>query len=350
MLFIISHHFFGHGGWSNVTGGANSFFMDLTSALFVPSVNIFVMISAYFMCTHDTLSVPWKKLLKLYVPVYFYSAVLYIIFTATGVYKFDVHSLIATLFPVLMGKYWFVSAYFVMMIASPFLNLIVKHLSKAQFSMTCLAIIAFAALKDVGVTDSALVLSSGYNGLWFCLLYILAAYIRKYDIRFTSKMAFAICAICFVGVVMLMTFVWKHAHYTSIVTIYMSIFIFLAAKTVTVSGKFISKIICSLSRLTFGVYLIHDSNEMRGWMYENLFHSSQLIPSKLSFLIYIGFILLTFTICAAIEFVRQLGFSGISYLIRRLFGEKIDSINARIKTVANKIADKINSVDASQSS
>lgn len=347
MILIISHHFFGHGGWHAVSGSANSFFMYLTSALFRPSVNVFVLISAYFMCMHDDMRVPWKKLGKLWLSVFFYSAILYTVFTATGVYQFDIHSLISTLFPVLFGKYWFVSAYFIMMILSPFLNVIVKRLEKSQFTILCIIIIIFAALQDIGVLSGTFPLSAGYNGIWFCLLYFLAAYIRKYDIAVKSRTVWIIGSLLFAGVVMLMTFVWTSPNYISIVTIYMSVFIILAAKQISITNSAASKIICFISKLTFGVYLIHDSNEMRGYMYENIFHSSQFIPSKYAFLIYLGFIAATFAACALAEWIRQLGFSAIKKLIHCIFGSKLNQLKESVKSLISKISDKINSSDIS---
>ena len=336
MIFIISHHFRGHGGWAFVVGGANTFFMDLTSSLFMPSVNVFVMISAYFLCTKDNLKISWKKLGKLWLTVFFYSIVLFAVFTAIGIYQFDVRALLSSLFPIAFSKYWFVSAYFLMMIASPFLNAIVSRLNKAQFSAFAVFIIILAALQDVGVFLT-IPLANGYNGIWFCLLYLLTAYFRKFDINL-NKIGWIVCAIVFVAVVIFNTLVWKGPHYTSITTIYMSLFILLTAKKFAIKNVKLGKIICFISSLTFGVYLIHDSNEMRGFMYENIFHSSKFIPSKYAFLIYIGFVLLTFVVCALIEFVRQLCFNGCAKLISTLFGEKLIALQTRINSFIEKIA------------
>ncbi|MDE7373200.1 MAG: acyltransferase, partial [Clostridia bacterium] len=251
MLLIIAVHFRGHGGWFDVTG-VNAYFMQLGRALFTPSVNVFVMISAYFMCTRDDMKIYWNKLGKLWLSVFFYSIVLFTVFTATGVYKFDVMSLLASLFPVTFTKYWFVSAYFLMMIASPFLNAIVSRLNKAQFSALCLFIIIVAALQDIGLFSTIRV-ENGGNGIWFCLLYLLAAYIRKFDIQL-NRIPWIICAVVFIGIVLFITFVWTGASHPSIVSTYMSLFILLSAKKFKITNVKLSKVICFISSLTFGIY------------------------------------------------------------------------------------------------
>ncbi|MDE6303143.1 MAG: acyltransferase family protein [Clostridia bacterium] len=341
MLFIVSVHFYGFGGWQNVEGTANVFFMNLTRALFSPSVNIFVLISAYFMCSRDDMKIQWSKLGKLWLTVFFYSVLQYAVFTATGVYEFEVNALLKTLFPISLGKYWFVSAYFVMSIASPFLNAIIKRLSKAQFSALFIAIVALAALQDAGVMADNFPLNYGYNGIWFCLLYFLAAYIRKYDINL-GTVAWVIGLIVFAGVTLVITFVWHWADYTSIVTVYMSVFIFLTAKKFSITSKPVSKIICAISPLAFGVYLIHMSPEMCGFMYENIFHSSQFIPSKYAYLIYLGFVFATFAACAIAEWMRMLCFKGIDRLAHRLLGEQIQALKAAWSGFIARIAERIN--------
>ena len=84
---------------------------------------------------------------------------------------------------------------------------------------------------------------------------------------------------------------------------------------------------------------------MRGFMYENIFHSSKFIPSEYSFLIYLGFVLLTFVACAIIEYIRQLGFKGFAKLINLIFGEKITALKNHFSAFIGRISDKINGVE-----
>lgn len=51
MFLIVSSHFLGHGGFANNMTGANFVFGRILTSLFNPSVNLFVLIGAYFTCT-----------------------------------------------------------------------------------------------------------------------------------------------------------------------------------------------------------------------------------------------------------------------------------------------------------
>jgi len=344
MICIIAHHFMGHGGWQFAQTGANPYLMSFANALYQPAVNVFVMITAYFICTKDNMKIPYKKLGKLWITVFFYSILLFTVFTATGIYSFDKTALIQSLFPVLTGKYWFISAYFVMMIASPFLNAIIARLNKAQFTALVIFIVIISSLQDVGIWTATLPMDKGHNAVWFCLLYLIAAYIRKYDIT-PRTVPWIIGAVGYAAILIFVTLIWKWPRYNSVVTIYMSIFVFLTAKKVKIKGNVSNKIICFISKLTFGVYLIHDSVEMRGYMYENIFHSSAFIQTEYAFPILIGFILLTFVVCSFIEFLRQTGFNAVDKLIHKTFGDKIDSAKSRIAAFIESVSDGINASD-----
>ena len=85
----------------------------------------------------------------------------------------------------------------------------------------------------------------------------------------------------------------------------------------------------------FGIYLIHDSNEMRGYMYQNIFHASKFYDSNVSFLIMLGFIAATFFVCMAIEQLRLLIDKPITMAFEKLVK------NARAKKAANAKTDDI---------
>lgn len=78
MFLIVSSHFLGHGGFANNMTGANFVFGRILTSLFNPSVNLFVLIGAYFTCTSKKLK--WQRLAKLYAQVWIYSMTLFVVF------------------------------------------------------------------------------------------------------------------------------------------------------------------------------------------------------------------------------------------------------------------------------
>ncbi len=340
MFFIVLHHFQGHGGWQNFAAdGANDFFLTLLRSLFLPSVNVFVMISAYFMCTKKDLRLPIRKLAKLWLTVFFYSMVLFAIFASTNEVQLTPHYILQTVFPTLLNKYWFFSSYFIMMLAAPLLNIIINKLSKMQHLVLCIVIIVGASLTNISAVLTAFPLSMGYNAIWFILLYFIVAFIRKYDISLNNVML-VVGGVVFIACVVIGYFIG--GKYISLHTILMSLYIFLVAKRFAIKNAIVSKVICFISPLTFGVYLISDSPEMRGWMYENLFHSSSFAGNKFAVLILIGFALATFVACALIEYMRQLAFKGIDVVIHKIMGDKLSLAQAKLDAFISRITNKVN--------
>ena len=78
-----------------------------------------------------------------------------------------------------------------------------------------------------------------------------------------------------------------------------------------------------MSSLTFGIYLIHDSPEMRAYMYQNIFFSYKFYDSRFSCLIMIGFILATFIACGIVEFLRQELFKALNVAYTKTLKGKI---------------------------
>lgn len=310
MFLIVSTHFLGHGGFIDHMVGANFVFGRILYSLFSPSVNVFVLISAYFTCRSTKLN--WRKLIKLYAQVWTYSVALFIAFIiVNGKESFSVQWLLSSLFPVVSGKYWFFSAYIFMMLASPFLNVIIGNIDKkTHFAICIFAIVAGILSSDVHIVPQ-LSLEEGFSVAWFILLYFIGAFIRKYDVKVPKKWIF-IPILVYVA-----TFIagyFLNSSHASIIRTAPAVIILLALKDIKMQSGAAAKFVVSLSSKMFGVYLIHDSNEMRSYMYENIFHCSEYYQSKYAFLIMLGFITVTFIVCIMIEEVRQ----GLESIIETL--------------------------------
>lgn len=103
--------------------------------------NTFILISGYFF---DNTKFSWRKVLNLWLLIQFYTIL------SIGVKAFVFHEsfkingikeLIRLLFPLTFGKYWFVSAYVLIYIFSPYIKVWALSLSKKDFiKMICLFI------------------------------------------------------------------------------------------------------------------------------------------------------------------------------------------------------------------
>lgn len=108
-------------------GSPNQYYLYLIESLFVCAVNVFVMISAYFLACNQNRKL--IKILELFVQVIVFNLAFYVFGVLRGHKVFTVSSLISSLLP----ANYFLILYSVLYIISPYLNLIIKQLNKEQF-------------------------------------------------------------------------------------------------------------------------------------------------------------------------------------------------------------------------
>lgn len=295
--------------------GANFVFGRILTSLFNPSVNLFVLIGAYFTCTSKKLK--WQRLAKLYAQVWIYGMTLFVVFLCIqGVESFSVEWLLSSIFPVVCGKYWFFSAYIFMMLVSPLLNIVIERIKKKTHLAICVVSIVLGILAgDVHIVPQ-LAMGDGYNVIWFVMLYFIAAFIRKYDVTVPKKWIF-IPILAYIAT--LVAGYFFNTAQCSIVRSTPAIILLIALKDVKTNSARLSKFVTGLSATMFGVYLIHDSNEMRAYMYRNIFHIDTFYDSKYSFLIMLGFAAATFAVCIAIEEIRLLIDKPLSKVVEKCF-------------------------------
>lgn len=315
MFLIVCSHFLGHGGFIRNMTGANFVFGRILTSLFNPSVNLFVLIGAYFTCTSKKLK--WQRLAKLYAQVWIYGMTFFVVFLCIqGVESFSVEWLLSSIFPVVCGKYWFFSAYIFMMLVSPLLNIVIERINKKTHLAICVVSIVLGILAgDVHIVPQ-LAMGDGYNVIWFVMLYFIAAFIRKYDVTVPKKWIF-IPILAYIAT--LVAGYFFNTAQCSIVRSTPAIILLIALKDVKTNSARLSKFVTGLSSTMFGVYLIHDSNEMRAYMYRNIFHVDTFYDSKYSFLIMLGFAAATFAVCIAIEEIRLLIDKPLSKVVEKCF-------------------------------
>jgi len=302
MFLIVASHFMWHGGFNYHMVGYNYVLGRILNSFFKPSVDIFVLISAYFTCT--SAKIKWQRLSKLYLQVWTYSMALFVAFlVVNGKESFDKHWLLSSIFPIIFGKYWFFSSYIFLMLISPLLNIVIKNLNKKAHLVICVLVIVVGSISGDGHLLDNMSIHNGYSVVWFSLLYFIGAYVRKYDVRMPKNFIF-IPIVIYVTMLVCGYFILASSH-SSLVSSASATTILILLKNVNIRPSKGTKFITRLSARMFGVYLIHDSHEMRGYMYHNIFHCGDYYDSKYAFLIMLGFIAATFVGCILVEEVRQ---------------------------------------------
>ena len=308
MVMIIAHHFSVHGGFyfqsTSMTG--NMLFLQLLSIGGKVGVNLFVMVTGYFTILSDG----WRpeKIRKLWLQIFFYSAVIYLLSCATGLTGFSLQGLLGSCLPVLTKQWWFASAWFVLYLLAPWLNSCLRKLSRKQYrNLLVIAGIFWCVIPVLTWLPERI-----RDVLWFVYLYALAGWLRLYLPGWKHPMAAGIG--CF-----LLTFCHSVVHLYfrtrsggTYETVYYDMYhvLILVTSVLLFQGFANLKLpfspgINSLAALSFGVYLIHDSNYLRYFLWQDLAKSFAFRDS--AWLIPYGFALTAgvYLICGGLELLRK---------------------------------------------
>ena len=164
MLMIVCGHAFLY-GVESYGDKIGCFLFKVLDYICNPGVNIFVIISGYFMI-NSKFSV--KRLLLIWLQVFFYSVSLYLVMVISGSIDFSVIQFIKVLLPISFDRYWFIRVYLYMYMCSPFLNLLLMRLSKKNFLML------FALgwiLMVIPASIPAITTFNAAGGEWYTLVF-----------------------------------------------------------------------------------------------------------------------------------------------------------------------------------
>lgn len=328
MIPIILYHYSFHGfngvDWNNVSAFNTAWIncMNLDGKF---GVNIFVLISAYFM-VNQKFSI--KKIFKLYGTVWFYSVgitMLLAIFKPTGMpaTKLIVYSFM----PIIFTRYWFITDYFIVMLFSPLLNILIHKMDKATYKkslilmivLTCIAGAVPESLKDVHSELFA-----------FFVLYFIAGYIRLYGYQKNKKANYHFIKAFVAYAALIAITIWVSLYGkevgSNIFKDYQEYFwgmgnpLILASSVEVFAGttkvkSFSSKIINFIAGTTFGVYLIHDNKLIRTFLWSVLFKNKEAIYEPNLVLHTLMTLVILYVVCILIDILRQISIEKVWFKI-----------------------------------
>lgn len=351
MIMIIALHFLGHGGVLEhaLPDSRAYYFYWFLEALSFVSVNVFVLLGAYFLCETSFNS---KRIMNIWATVLFYSVGIFILILLFRRPENVLLSLYQAFTPVFSNQYWFATKYIGVLLFSPFMNILIRQLSrKAHLALLVISILLFAVIPFLFPLSEVMKVSNGFGLVWFVTLYFTGAYLRKYSSagipRLASLPAYIIaCSVLPVSLFVIRkiskymmdmggilpidlkitdTFLYE---YNSFFVYLGSIFLFLFFLRVRVPKR-MGKVIHFFAPLSFGVYLIHDNYLIRPLLWE-----------KLAIWQYVGnpFILVVIMI------LTTTGIYVIASLVEclRLFLFRILHISSLIDRVAEIVNQRIN--------
>lgn len=181
MFFVIIWHFIGQGGLLEhaEVGSAKYWVLSAVQILTICCVNLYGLTTGYLMCDK-----PFKlsRVVKLWVTTVFWSVavscVLFVVFPETRTFE----EAVSMFLPILRGRYWFFTAYFVVMMVSPVLNLVIRSLTKGQYRLLLAVLFLIFGVIPVGSLGyDVLRISTGHHFSWMIALYLMGGYLKKND-------------------------------------------------------------------------------------------------------------------------------------------------------------------------
>lgn len=197
------------GGFKYVTENSiNQYFLYFTESIYVVAVNLFILISAYFLSA--TPKRKFVKVIELILQVSIFRLVFYLGGSVIGMVKFTVRDAFVYLLP----ANYFVILYVTLYIISPYINILIGKISKEDLEKLIIKLFILFSIwtSIVDVLESVLESNlsqlstigmygsqNGYTIVNFILIYIIASYVRMYNPRPKKRnLMFGICILIFI--------------------------------------------------------------------------------------------------------------------------------------------------------
>lgn len=322
---------------SNATSSIDVFISTVLGNLGEIGNDIFFIISVWFLCDNDKINI--KKIILLVENNFFVSILFLIIALVLGT-NISKKILVFSLFPTIFGNNWYITCYIMILIFHPLLNLIVhkverNHMKKYIF---------------VGILITYIICFFKYDLLFnnpffnFIILYLLIAYLKKYDLlnKFKTKesLIFVLIniVIIFIYHLILNLLGLKFSIFNSLMyrftnnynpfALCISLGIFNIFKNI----KFNSKIINYVSSLSLFIYIFHDNIIFRIYFRPKvwIYFCNKVLINVLLIKVFI-FALFLFFVSLIISIIYKATISSILIKMNNYFEGKVKKMMSKFR-------------------
>lgn len=273
-------------------------------------VDIFVLISGYFLSGKG---VSARGLLKLLLQVWFYSLAMFLGCRVFFGYSYTVGDYHRVFLPILFGEYWFCTAYVILFLLTPFLNLMITAMDQRMHQRLIVLMLCLWSILPT-ITGQYM-----YGDILaqFIVLYMIGAYFRRYP-GGASRCAAARGGLAVVSVLFLLILTVVYDYLSAHVALFQNSVSSLYSRnspviigcavgmfSVAVCCKpFYSKFVNKLGACAFGIYLIHDNPAVREilwtWILKHAaYYDSPVLPFRI-----LLSVIFVYMVCAAAEYLR----------------------------------------------
>ena len=311
MFLIIFHHYAFHGG---MLVESKLYFNEIIMNVFALggkfACDIFILITGYFMINSKF---NLKKIIKFIIKMFVYAILINTIYYIFFRSDFKKVLFIKEFMPFIFGN-WFAVTYIMMYFISPFLNKLLKNLNQKDFQKLLVIIIIIWSIIPTYTLESI-----KFSDLdTFIVMYTIGAYIGLYDLKIGENKKNLKYGLIFGGMIIILSIVLTlfgkvsdiymlkdyatySSHISNILTVASSIYIFMYFKNIYFENLEINWIAKSM----LGVYLLHDDEIVRPYLWYSISPNCIFLNSKLLIFHCIYKCFLIFLICVIIDKIME---------------------------------------------
>lgn len=337
MLLIVALHYITHSGLEKRLElySFNYIWIDAVKALAMISVNLYVLITGYYMIKSK---MKIKKVLYIWVLTLFYSIVMLVASMILG-RKPQLVIMIKSFLPFSAGIYWFVTAYIALYILIPFINRLVLNLNKNQYQLLLVILFGIIVVVKSIFPDNTYIEPSinGNHVSWLIYVYMLGGYIRLYwNRKINKKLCFTIPLLIAIVIAIVRTIARKYfginmnrlLQSINILNFISMMCFFLYFKEVKITNEKINHIIGKIASSIFAIYLIHNNPNFRPLLWRKVMGGFELVNTPFLVLHFLVVVIGIFLISVVIDLIRRKIFDLCkkTNIIQKIDG-KLDHVN-----------------------
>ncbi len=314
MLLIVALHYITHSGLEKRLElySFNYLFINSMKALAMISVNLYVLITGYYMIKSK---IKIKKVVYIWGLTLFYSIVMLIISIIFG-RKLQIAAIMKSFMPFSSGIYWFVTAYIALYILVPFINKLLLNLNKKQYQLLLIILfIIIVVIKSIFPDNTYIEPSvNGNHVSWLIYVYMLGGYVRLHWNRKINK-KICLMAPLFIAIFIAIVRTISGKYFgrnmerllqsVNVLNFISMMCFFLYFKEVKIRNMKISNIIGKIAPTTFAVYLIHNNPNFRPLLWRKVMGNFEVVNSPFLMFHFLITVIGIFLISGVIDLVRE---------------------------------------------
>lgn len=180
MLLVILLHFVGQGGLlAHAPAGSGRYWiLSFLQILAFCCVNLYGLTTGYVLCDK---AFRLSRVTRLWVTTVFWSVAVSCLFFVLVPESRTLSEGVSMFLPILRGRYWFFTAYVVVLLLSPVLNLVNRSLTKGQYRMLLAVLfLLFGIIPVASLGYDVMRISTGHHFSWMIALYLMGGYLRRF--------------------------------------------------------------------------------------------------------------------------------------------------------------------------